>query len=140
MLEAAYKGMEKGLETRRFRAADSAFHLGIAEAARNEWMRTAIENARAAVWIPLDPLTDHVLQSAQFHHGQILTAIKDQDPDEAARLAAEHIDFTLADLGRVAAAHARKAAKTRKRTPAGAAAREAATKRPQPRAGAAKPS
>jgi GntR family transcriptional regulator, transcriptional repressor for pyruvate dehydrogenase complex len=101
-LESAYKGMEKGLETRRFRAADSAFHLGIADAAGNEWMRMAIENARAAVWIPLDPLTDRVFRSAQFHHEQILTAIKDQDADEAARLASEHIDFTLADLCRTA--------------------------------------
>src|SRR3954470_10279275 len=36
-LEAALKVIEDGLETRRFRAADSQFHLGIAEAAANRW-------------------------------------------------------------------------------------------------------
>ena len=45
-LSSAFRTMEEGWETRRFRAADSAFHLGIAEAARNEWMRKAIEDAR----------------------------------------------------------------------------------------------
>jgi GntR family transcriptional repressor for pyruvate dehydrogenase complex len=111
VLEAAYKGMEEGLETRRFRAADSAFHLGIADAARNEWMREAIENARAAAWIPLDEVADRVFRCAQFHHDQILTAIKDRDADEAARLACEHIDFTLADLGRMASVARKKAVK-----------------------------
>ena len=75
-LEAALKVLEDGLETRRFRAADSQFHLGLAEAAGNSWMRDAIERARAALWMPVDPHVEHVFGSAQRHHRQILDAVR----------------------------------------------------------------
>jgi DNA-binding FadR family transcriptional regulator len=101
-LEAALKVIEDGLETRRFRAADSQFHLGIAEAAGNGWMREAIERARAALWMPVDPHVEHVFGTAQKHHRQILDAIRAQDADAAERLMAEHLDYTLADQRLVA--------------------------------------
>ena len=94
--------IENGLETRRFRAADSQFHLGIAEAAGNSWMRDAIERARAALWMPVDPLFEHVFGSAQSYHGQILDAIRAHDRDEAAQLMGEHLDYTLKDLEQIA--------------------------------------
>jgi DNA-binding GntR family transcriptional regulator len=94
--------IEDGLETRRFRAADSQFHLGIAEAAGNGWMREAVERARAALWMPVDPHVEHVFGTAQRHHRQILDAVRARDADEAERLMAEHLDYTLADQRLVA--------------------------------------
>jgi GntR family transcriptional repressor for pyruvate dehydrogenase complex len=101
-LDAAYDVMERELETQRFRSADSQFHLGIAEAAGNTWMRDSIEQARAAIWMPADTLYDHVFRSAQVHHGQILEAIRAREPDVAASVMAEHLDATVKDLEQIA--------------------------------------
>jgi DNA-binding FadR family transcriptional regulator len=101
-LEAACRVLEDGLEMRRFRAADSQFHLGIAEAAGNRWMRDAVERARAALWMPVDPLVENVFGSTLKHHRQILEAIRARDADEAERLMAEHLDLTLADQNAIA--------------------------------------
>jgi GntR family transcriptional repressor for pyruvate dehydrogenase complex len=103
-LTDAYEHMEPGQETPRFRAADSAFHLGIAEAARNSWMRKAIEDARAAIWVPVDMYAEHVFRTAQLHHGQILQAIRDRDPNAAEEGVAAHIETTRKDLHRIASA------------------------------------
>jgi GntR family transcriptional regulator, transcriptional repressor for pyruvate dehydrogenase complex len=103
-LEAAVAVLESDQETRRFRLADSEFHVGIGEAAANEWMRNAIESARVAVWMPADPLYERVFKSASHHHRQILDAIRDRDGDAAARITAEHIDATVADLEKIAQA------------------------------------
>ncbi len=105
-LEVAYRTMAEGWETRRFRSADSAFHLGIAEAARNDWMRKAIENARVAIWVPVDVITDKVFRTAQLHHGRILEAIRDKDPEAAEQAVAAHIESTRADLHKIASARA----------------------------------
>jgi GntR family transcriptional regulator, transcriptional repressor for pyruvate dehydrogenase complex len=101
-LQAAYEVIESDLETSRFRSADSQFHLGIAEAAGNSWMRDAIETARASVWMPADVLYDRVFRSAQIYHGHILEAIRAKDPDEAAQLMGAHLDATLKDLEQIA--------------------------------------
>jgi GntR family transcriptional repressor for pyruvate dehydrogenase complex len=103
-LTNAFHTMEGGWETRSFRAADSAFHLGIAEAARNHWMRKAIEDARVAIWVPVDVVTDNVFRTAQLHHGQILAAVRDSDPDAAESAVAAHIESTRADLYKIASA------------------------------------
>lgn len=103
-LTEAYEHMEPGQETPRFRAADSAFHLGIAEAARNSWMRKAIEDARAAIWVPVDMYAEHVFRTAQLHHGQILQAIRDRDPNAAEEAVAAHIETTRKDLHQIASA------------------------------------
>jgi len=101
-LQEAYEAMEQGWETRRFRAADSAFHLGIAEAAGNAWMRKAIEDSRVAIWLPVDPLISNVFHSAQLHHERILSAIRDRDADAAEAAVADHIERTRQDLHGIA--------------------------------------
>ncbi len=102
VLDAAYQTMAAGRETRRFRAADSAFHQGIAQAAKNQWMERAIEDARAALWMAVDKVADNVFRTAQLHHGQILAAIRDGDPDAAERYVTAHIELTRTDLLRIA--------------------------------------
>jgi GntR family transcriptional regulator, transcriptional repressor for pyruvate dehydrogenase complex len=101
-LQEANDQIDHSLETQRFRLADSQFHLGITDAAQNSWMREAVERARSAVWIPADPLYDHVFRTATAHHGQILDAIRARDGDAAARAMREHLNFTIADLQKIA--------------------------------------
>lgn len=102
-LSAAHHVMEHGLETSRFRAADSAFHLGIADAAGNRYMQRAIEDARAAMWMPLDPLAQQLFRTADTHHARILEAIQSKNPEAAAQAMAEHIELVRDDLYRIAA-------------------------------------
>jgi len=103
-LDAAFETMAASRETRRFRAADSAFHQGIAQAARNDWMDRSIADARAFLWMTVDRVAENVFRTAQLHHGQILAAIKASDPDAAERHVAAHIELTRTDLIRIAAA------------------------------------
>jgi len=101
LLHQAYLELEQGRETARFRAADNVFHLAIADAARNRFMRQAIENVRAITWIPLDQVIARVFTSAHEHHAQILQAIEDGNPDEAERAVVAHIERAQRDLHRV---------------------------------------
>jgi GntR family transcriptional repressor for pyruvate dehydrogenase complex len=103
-LRAAIATMDASSETRRFRAADSAFHQGIARAARNDWMERSIGDARAFLWMTVDKVADNVFRTAQLHHGQILTAIENGDPDAAERYVAAHIELTRSDMIRIASA------------------------------------
>jgi len=103
-LRSAFTIMAEGRETQRFRAADSAFHQGIARAARNDWMERSIADARAFLWMTVDKVAENVFRTAQLHHGQILAAIESGDPDAAERYVAAHIEVTRTDLIRIAAA------------------------------------
>lgn len=103
-LQEAFDAMEEGRQTAQFRAADSAFHLGIADAARNRFMREAIEDARARMWIPIDRYVDKVFRTASRHHEEILQAIRDRDPDAAERAVVAHLETARRDLRRVARA------------------------------------
>lgn len=101
-LQKAVDAMAEGWQTARFRAADSAFHLGIADAARNGFMRQAIEDARARMWIPIDRHVDTVFRTANRHHDEILQAIRRRDPDAAEAAAVAHLKTARRDLRRVA--------------------------------------
>jgi DNA-binding GntR family transcriptional regulator len=96
--------MASSRETRRFRAADSAFHQGIARAARNDWMERSIADARAFLWMTVDKVAENVFRTAQMHHGQILDAIETGNPEAAELHVAAHIELTRTDLIRIAAA------------------------------------
>ena len=102
LLHDALAAMQEGWQTARFRAADSAFHLGIADAARNRFMRQAIEDARATMWIPIDRHVDTVFRTANRHHKEILEAIRRRDPDAAEAAAVAHLKTARRDLRRVA--------------------------------------
>jgi len=103
-LRQAYVGLEQGRETARFRAADNVFHLAVADAARNRYMRQAVEAARATTWVPVDQLISLVFTSAHEHHAQILRAIEQADPEAAEQAAVAHIQRAQRDLHRAAQA------------------------------------
>jgi GntR family transcriptional regulator, transcriptional repressor for pyruvate dehydrogenase complex len=100
-LREAFRELEQGRETARFRAADNVFHLAIADAARNRFMRQAIENVRAITWIPLDQVISRVFTSAHEHHAHILRAIEDKDAAAAEEAAVAHIRRAQADLHKI---------------------------------------
>ena len=100
ILQRAYDVMAADRETRRFRAADNAFHLAIADAARNRLMRQAIEDARAEMWVPIDRLISQVFLTANRHHMQILDAIRARNPDAAQRAVVDHLETARRDLRR----------------------------------------
>ena len=100
ILQRAYDVMAADRETRRFRAADNAFHLAIADAARNRLMRQAIEDARAEMWVPIDRLISKVFLTANRHHMQILDAIRARNPDAAQRAVVDHLETARRDLRR----------------------------------------
>lgn len=75
-----------------FRAADSAFHLAVADAAGNGRLRAAIEDARAAMFRPLDSISfELVLPSTVEHHRRILTTIAAGDAEAARKSMVEHL-------------------------------------------------
>jgi GntR family transcriptional repressor for pyruvate dehydrogenase complex len=115
-LTTAFEAMQQGLETERFRAADSAFHLAIAAAARNRLMQRAIEEARAAMWIPIDSRIGKVFPSAHRHHAQMLAAIRDRNPRAAERAAVAHLETVRHDLRRAVGAGVRRARKPAERS------------------------
>jgi GntR family transcriptional regulator, transcriptional repressor for pyruvate dehydrogenase complex len=101
-LRQAHLELEPGRETARLRAADNVFHLAIADAARNKFLRQAIEKVLAMTWVPLDRVICKVFTSAPEHHAQILRAIEDRDPEAAERAVVVHIRQAQRELHRAA--------------------------------------
>ncbi len=99
-LKRAIDDMRVSTTLPQFRRADNAFHLAIADAARNSRFRQAIEDARLAMLVPFDVLLDsEVLRLAQGNeHIQILAAIQSANPQEAEEAMAAHLARTRHEL------------------------------------------
>jgi len=79
-------------DVQSFRSADSAFHLGLAQASRNQLIRQAVEDARAAMFLAFDAVPHLVvLESTVSAHERILAAVAAHDRSQAERSMAEHI-------------------------------------------------
>jgi len=77
-LESAIAELGEDLTPDRFRAADNRFHLAIAEAAGNQRLREAVEDARAAMFEPLETIGFAVVvPSSAAQHRRILAAMVD---------------------------------------------------------------
>jgi DNA-binding FadR family transcriptional regulator len=76
----------------RFIAADSAFHLGIARAARNAYMLRAIEDARAAMFLPIGAVFRRLEDNANDFHEAIFAALKNRKPEAAESAMRTHLD------------------------------------------------
>jgi GntR family transcriptional regulator, transcriptional repressor for pyruvate dehydrogenase complex len=77
-----------------WQSLDSAFHLKIAEACRNEYLFDAVANARRAMWLPVGAIFHHVEPNANDFHDAIVEAIEDRDSDRAALTMTDHINTT----------------------------------------------
>ncbi|WP_245194807.1 FadR/GntR family transcriptional regulator [Kitasatospora phosalacinea] len=87
-----------------FMRADDAFHLGIATAAHNAFLLTAVQEARrlqsqSGVMALRGTLGGHAAAAIEEHEA-IHRAVRDGRPEDAARAAAVHIDNTLEDYRR----------------------------------------
>jgi DNA-binding FadR family transcriptional regulator len=98
-LEQAIEDLGGELTAGRFRAADNAFHLTVADAAGNRWVRQAVEDVRAAMLAPLDAVRfELVVASTVEHHRRILDAIAARDPEAARAATVEHVHEAKQEL------------------------------------------
>ncbi|MBB4660657.1 FadR/GntR family transcriptional regulator [Conexibacter arvalis] len=85
-----------------FRQADSAFHLTIAQAADCELLRKAVEDARAAMFLPLDAIEYELIRAATLRgHQRVLAALRRGDAAAAGRAMAAHVRATERELDAV---------------------------------------
>jgi DNA-binding FadR family transcriptional regulator len=101
VLREALTELGQSRETFRFRAADASFHMAVAEASRNRFMKQAIEEMRVLIWVPIDEVIGSVFESAHDLHSEIVEAIARRDGDAAEAAAIEHIEQARRDLRRV---------------------------------------
>ncbi|WP_235214722.1 FadR/GntR family transcriptional regulator [Rhodococcus opacus] len=81
-----------------FQTLDSAFHLGIAQACRNDYLLDAVADARRKMWLPVGAIFGRLEPNANDFHEAIVDAIEKKDPDLAADTMEEHIKGTRETL------------------------------------------
>lgn len=96
--EASIADLEQSTNLGEFRQADSAFHLGIAAAARSPLLGAAIEQARTAMFDVADALDPHMASTSLKAHRRILEAIRAKDAKAAGRAMEAHIKRTSREL------------------------------------------
>jgi DNA-binding FadR family transcriptional regulator len=80
--------------TTDFQTLDSAFHLGIAQAAQNDQLLNAVADARRRMWLPVGAIFGRLEPNANDFHESILEAIENRDPELAAARMEAHITDT----------------------------------------------
>lgn len=75
----------------QFMAVDSEFHLGIARAARNGYLLAAIEEARAAMFLPIGAVFRRLEDNSNAYHEAIFAALKAGDADAAEAAMRAHL-------------------------------------------------
>jgi GntR family transcriptional regulator, transcriptional repressor for pyruvate dehydrogenase complex len=74
-----------------FLSADAAFHIGIAQASKNPFFVSPVEEVRMAMWMPVAALFRVIHEDANDHHEAIYQAIEQQDPEAAAAQMIAHV-------------------------------------------------
>lgn len=98
-LRTAISKLEQAGNRAAFRLADSQFHAGLAHAAGNTRLESAIEAARADLFATHDliPYINPIAESVHDHQ-RIYQAVRDRDPDSSAAAAREHIENARTQL------------------------------------------
>lgn len=82
-----------------FRRADSQFHLAIAGAADCGLLQKAVEDSRAAMFLPLDVVDLKVVHPSSLKaHNRILRALEEGSAKDAGRHMASHLSATNQEL------------------------------------------
>ncbi len=98
-MEENIDAMRRAADASGFRRADSAFHLAVAAAARNSWLYTAAEDARANMFVPLDTVPfEPMITLSVRGHGSLFTAIRAGEPGRAAQAMRRHLEVARAEL------------------------------------------
>jgi GntR family transcriptional repressor for pyruvate dehydrogenase complex len=74
---------------------DTDFHVALAKAAKNKILlmfMVAVKEVHNRV-VNYSELHDHLFPAAREYHRKILEAVKDKDPDRAAEMMAEHLEY-----------------------------------------------
>ncbi len=102
LLEDTIERLRQGVSIGAFRQADSAFHLHIAAVADCRLLKSAVEEARAELFIPLDALDFEILLPETIReHERILLALQDRDAKRAGRAMVAHLKSTSTELDRL---------------------------------------
>ncbi|WP_329213840.1 FCD domain-containing protein [Streptomyces sp. NBC_01485] len=97
--------MSRTTDVGEFRQADQRFHMRIAEAAEAELLRNAVEEARAALFLPYKLLDLQTMRSRSVpEHHAIVDALAKHAPADAAHLMDQHVRGTAEKAG-VPSAH-----------------------------------
>ncbi len=97
-LGATPEARERTANIARFSAWDSEFHLGIAQASLNPLLVKAVEDARAAMFLPVGRVFTRLEDNANDHHAAIFAAVRDRDAAAATARMRDHIEATRASL------------------------------------------
>jgi GntR family transcriptional regulator, transcriptional repressor for pyruvate dehydrogenase complex len=91
-MAASIRAMEVAATVPQFRKADSDFHLAIAKASKNVYLRAALEESRAGMFLPFDARDFTVTwSSSPSDHTAILDAMRERDGERAARAMEAHV-------------------------------------------------
>ncbi len=97
-LEASVLALDESEDFGQFRQADSAFHLGIAAAARSPLLAAAVEQARTTMFGFTDALDPTLAPASRGDHRRILDAIRNGDSRAAGRTMQAHVERTTREL------------------------------------------
>ena len=98
----AQTGIQEAVTHDQFRRADTAFHLAVAAASRNEVLHNAVEEARSRMFQPTDVIPYELIKdSSHAAHQRVFDAILAGDAQEAEAAMAEHIAVTSQEFSRV---------------------------------------
>ena len=98
-LRGAIEEMRASSNLFRFRRADSAFHLAIANAAANPMLRVAIARARAETFLPMDSLDQELnLDEWVTPHLELLDAIEARDVARGLAAMRAHIEHNREEI------------------------------------------
>lgn len=88
------------------RAADTEFHLLIAELSGNPFLCEAIEDARVRMFAPVDVLSfDFIKDSSVAAHETVITALRAHDATGARDAMRSHVRTTREEFDRILGAH-----------------------------------
>ncbi len=93
-------GRTDQISVAEYNSSDTRFHIGIAEASRNPYFIRAVEEIRAAMFLPVGSIFEQLSERANEHHRPILAAIINRDSDRAEAMMREHILDALRGLQR----------------------------------------
>ncbi len=96
MEDAVTAFAQAGDDREASRAADERLHAAVARATQNIYLADLSRRLRSAVTLGFgaEPYTAEVRQTAIQQHPQLVRAIRDEEQEEAASLAAEHFSLT----------------------------------------------
>lgn len=91
-LQESQQALLSSLDVGEFRRADSAFHLALADASRNEMLCRAVEDARASMFNSFDLLPFPVLRETTADgHAAVIAACQARDPQAASVAMTSHL-------------------------------------------------